>query len=385
MPLGSADLWMAPIIPIVDFNGDGRTNGNDTAVLEACWGSGDLRCDVGPYAWGDGVVDIQDWMALAEYIDEMRSPGRDAVGIDPDVVLRWQPSPITETSDVYFGTSFDDVSNADRGDPRGVLVSQGQTASTYDPEGLLEFGQRYFWRIDEVTSPPESIVHQGIVWSFTIEEFVYPVQSITATAATAERGSPIENTINGSGLSGEGQHSTDAADMWLADVSDEPAWIQYEFDRVYKLHEMVVWNCNVQFELVMGMGLKDVTIEYSENGTGWTSLGDFEFAQATAKPSYACNTTVDFGGVVQGRTSARRRRGEEVARPFVRLEQGLDPGPQLVIAPAGLVQIGRSLGRVLDFKGPVEDFLPVFLRCRHDSNLPNLPNTYVPDWFVVTP
>jgi len=85
--------------------------------------------------------------------------------------------------------------------------------------------------------------------------------------------------------------------MWAAAPGAEPLYIQYEFDRVYKLHEMLVWNYNSMFELVLGFGLKSVTIEYSENGADWTALGDFEFARATAKATYTANTTIDFAGV----------------------------------------------------------------------------------------
>jgi F5/8 type C domain-containing protein len=49
--------------------------------------------------------------------------------------------------------------------------------------------------------------------------------------------------------------------------------------------------------LVLGFGLKDVTIEYSEDGVDWTLLGDVELAQATATADYTANTAVDLQGV----------------------------------------------------------------------------------------
>ncbi|MHC4596802.1 MAG: hypothetical protein ACYS19_17890, partial [Planctomycetota bacterium] len=50
-------------------------------------------------------------------------------------------------------------------------------------------------------------------------------------------------------------------------------------------------------ESLVGFGFKDVTIEYSTNGTDWTTLaGVAEFAQAPGADVYAYNTTVDFGG-----------------------------------------------------------------------------------------
>ena len=85
--------------------------------------------------------------------------------------------------------------------------------------------------------------------------------------------------------------------MWLTALDQQDVYIQYEFDRLYKLQEMLVWNYNVPFELVLGFGLRNVTVEYSEDGTNWTALGDVEFAKATAKTTYTSNTTIDFGGV----------------------------------------------------------------------------------------
>ena len=56
-------------------------------------------------------------------------------------------------------------------------------------------------------------------------------------------------------------------------------------------------NYNVQFEMILGFGLKDVTVEYSENGADWTALGDVEFVRATGKDTYVHNTVVDLQGV----------------------------------------------------------------------------------------
>jgi F5/8 type C domain-containing protein len=126
----------------------------------------------------------------------------------------------------------------------------------------------------------------------------YPIENIVATSnATSEANAGPENTINGSGLNELDQHSTVSGDMWLGTPGADPVYIQYDLGLVYKLHEMRVWNYNVQFELILGFGLKDVTIEYSTDGTEWIALGDMALAQATAKADYAANTTVDFAGV----------------------------------------------------------------------------------------
>ena len=108
-------------------------------------------------------------------------PADGTADVSQDVVLSWDPGVFAVTHDVYFGTSFDDVNNGDA----SVLASPGQAGTTFDPEGLLEFGQTYYWRVDEVNAPPDMSVFAGPVWSFTVEPFSYPIQNVTATASSA--------------------------------------------------------------------------------------------------------------------------------------------------------------------------------------------------------
>jgi F5/8 type C domain len=226
------------------------------------------------------------------------NPEDGATDIPRDAVLTWTAGEYAATHDIYLGTSFEDVNTADRANPLDVLLSQGQADASYDSDSLFDFGQTYYWRVDEVNAVPTTIFRDE-VWSFTVEPFAYPVENITATsnASSQDAVSPA-NTVNGSGLNSDDEHSTISSDMWLG-VPDgaEPVWLQYDFNNVYKLHQMVVWNYNVEFELMLGFGIKDVTVEYSENGTDWIALGDVELAQATARPDYTFNTVVDFGGV----------------------------------------------------------------------------------------
>ena len=85
--------------------------------------------------------------------------------------------------------------------------------------------------------------------------------------------------------------------MWMS-KGTLPNWIQYQFDAVYKLDKLLVWNSNQMIEAYIGFGAKDVTVEYSVDGTTWTALANVpQFAQGTGLPAYAANTTVNFGGV----------------------------------------------------------------------------------------
>ena len=226
------------------------------------------------------------------------SPDNEQTDVLREVILGWTPGEHVTRQDVYLGTSLDAVVAADRTNPMEVLISQGQAGDAHDPAGLLDFGQTYYWRVDGFEADGVTI-YTGDVWSFTTEPFAYVLENITATAFASEPGAGPENTVNGSGLNDDDQHSTNAPDMWLGLSNGvDPAWIQYEFDRAYKLHEMWVWNYNVMFEPVLGFGLKDVTIEYSVDGVEWMVLADVEFAQATAVAGYAANTTVDLAGVM---------------------------------------------------------------------------------------
>ncbi len=220
--------------------------------------------------------------------------GAEDVYLSP--ILSWMPGGFADKHDVYLGTVLDDVDKAGAGSP--LLVGPAQDANTYEPD-RLEFGQTYFWRIDEINAPPDSTVVKGDVWSFTTEPYAYPLSNVMATASSSENAeSGPENTINGSGLTDD-LHSTATTAMWLSSsTGPEPVWIQYEFDRAYKLHELWVWNYNVELESVVGYGFKDVAIEYSLDGTTWTLLKEAEFAQAPGANGYAHNTTVDLDGIM---------------------------------------------------------------------------------------
>jgi len=220
-------------------------------------------------------------------------PDNEATDVPRDVTLSWTPgefAPAANGHIVYLSENLNDVNDG--------IGGVRQSASSYTPPQRLDFGTTYYWRVDEASAPPDSKVYKGLVWSFTTEPFAYPIENITATALSSDPGKGPENTVNNSGLNDNDLHSTDELHMWLSQVEPSGAWIQYEFDKVYALHQMLVWNHNSRFEYPIGFGVKEATIEYSLNGSDWITLGTtHEFARATGLDGYAHNTTVDFGGV----------------------------------------------------------------------------------------
>lgn len=247
---------------------------------------------------GEYVAGIEpSWRSRVKAADP--DPADGAADVPRDVVLSWTPGEFADLHDVYFGTSFDDVNNATvTVDLTGVYRGRLSDSSYAVPE-RLDLGETYYWRVDEVNAAPDYTVFKGDVWQFAAELIAYPIENVTATASSSDSASAgPENTINGSGLDDDDLHSVENNDMWLSSFTGaQPTWIQYEFDRIHKLHQMWVWNHNTAFESMLGFGLKDVSIEYSTDGADWKILGDVpEFAQAPGADGYAHNTTVDFGG-----------------------------------------------------------------------------------------
>ncbi len=126
----------------------------------------------------------------------------------------------------------------------------------------------YYWRVDAVGDTTA----KGEVWSFTVEPYLYPITAITATASSAQPDMDAQDIVNGVGLNDADEHSVEANQMWMTTGADKPDWVQFEFDQIYKLDEMWVWNHNQMIESLLGFGAKSVTIEYSADGQTWTTL-----------------------------------------------------------------------------------------------------------------
>jgi len=217
------------------------------------------------------------------------------------IVLSWTPGDyvtgLSPKHRIYFSDDFSDVND-------GAADVTTQDADYYPVSGslVLDFSETYYWRVDEANSVIGWDL--GDVWQFTVEPIGYPIPNTSIIAATASSSYNVdsgpENTVNGSGLDDNDLHSTEEGSAWLSSsAGPQPTWIQYEFDKVYKLHEMWVWNFNLIYEPLVGFGLRDVEIKYSTNGTDWTVLeGVPEFARAPGLDGYEHDTTVNFGGAV---------------------------------------------------------------------------------------
>jgi hypothetical protein len=143
--------------------------------------------------WGNygsgGVYYIDNVKLVGEGMAYEPNPANHAVDVQTDSNLIWTPGAGAVSHDVYFGTNFNDVNDANRTNPRGVLKSQGQVANTYDP--TLALYTTYFWRIDEVNGLN---IQKGAVWDF-----------MTAYAGMGVVIGDWENGMNGWGATWQGK------------------------------------------------------------------------------------------------------------------------------------------------------------------------------------
>ncbi|MFA5239940.1 MAG: cellulase family glycosylhydrolase [Phycisphaerae bacterium] len=79
-----------------------------------------------------------------------------------NTILNWEPGYLAFEHEVYFGTDFNDVNDANQSDPE-YKGNQFLSDCSYDPCGLLGADANYYWRVDEVNGPN---TWKGPVWRF---------------------------------------------------------------------------------------------------------------------------------------------------------------------------------------------------------------------------
>jgi hypothetical protein len=125
---GGQDIWQAPIIPIVDLNGDGIVEAADICIMVDHWGTDESLCDIGPMPWGDGIVDVQDLVVLAEHFFTY-----------PGALAYWK---LDEAEGNIAQDSANDNDGSVHGDP------------AWQPEGGMVDGALQLDGIDDYVSTP---------------------------------------------------------------------------------------------------------------------------------------------------------------------------------------------------------------------------------------
>ena len=137
--------------------------------------------------------------------------------------------------------------------------------------------------------------------------------TITSSSDSAYTDRESVKTINGSGISTDGlTHATGIPQyqMWISDgtarshtyVNTGTHWIQYNFDKVYSLKDMWIWNCNDSVYSAMGMKQIRVLASSTDDSTGWTDANSHPvyegiIPEADGTSTNPVNKVVNFAGL----------------------------------------------------------------------------------------
>ena len=108
-------------------------------------------------------VDNARLSGVGNYRAHEPNPEDGRTDLQRDPILTWEPGMGAVSHNLYIGTSYDEVNDANEAMHRNVTLVQPETNS-YIP-GILDFNKTYYWRVDEVNDPN---VWKGLVWDFTI-------------------------------------------------------------------------------------------------------------------------------------------------------------------------------------------------------------------------
>jgi hypothetical protein len=93
---------------------------------------------------------------------------RATLDIGKALILSWSPGLYADKHYVYFGTNYNDVNDA-KIDTPDVYRGQ-QDANSYTPPEAPQWGQTYYWRIDEYNT--DATVSRGDVWSIQVADYL---------------------------------------------------------------------------------------------------------------------------------------------------------------------------------------------------------------------
>ena len=133
LALANYDIWQVEVTPIVDLNNDGIVDAGDISIMIDYWHTNEPSCDIAPAPFGDGIVNVQDLVVLAENLFENYR-----LDIVP-MIAHWK---LDETSG---DSAYDSISN-NNGTLHGDPIWQPATGYV---GGALEFDG-----IDDYVSTP---------------------------------------------------------------------------------------------------------------------------------------------------------------------------------------------------------------------------------------
>ncbi|HUT29597.1 MAG TPA: LamG domain-containing protein [Sedimentisphaerales bacterium] len=175
-PEGTMKIYFDTVVVAETSEANGTTLGQAAAANEEGFRIGANYTDGDSFLGKADDFRVYDYEIPQSKVDELfrggdveyawaPEPIDGGTDVPRDANLTWKPGDYTDTHNVYFGTSWDDVNSATTVDK---VATKNLGDEEYDP-GLMELGQTYYWRIDEVNEPA---TYKGKVWSFTVAQYV---------------------------------------------------------------------------------------------------------------------------------------------------------------------------------------------------------------------
>jgi len=177
------------------------------------------------------------------------SPVHGASDVLTDAALSWSPGIVAGSHDVYFGTDYEAVRDADTSSDE-YKANQNIDANSYDPDGVLLLGTTYYWRIDEVN--PGYTDSKGDVWSFTTAAYIV-FDDMESYCGDYGCGNEIYDTWR---------------DGWENGTSSTIVLGEYSFDPVHGGSQSMVYAYYNQFDPYYSEVDRDVGEQ-----SNWTGLG----------------------------------------------------------------------------------------------------------------
>ncbi len=127
-------------------------------------------------AWQGGPITTRE-VIKAQYVDTFSlpplqafrpSPAKGAVDTFQTLTLTWSAGDKAKQHAVYLGDDANAVASADTSSP----LFKGERADASFTTDELEWGQTYYWRVDEVSTGEAGSPWKGSVWSFTTANYI---------------------------------------------------------------------------------------------------------------------------------------------------------------------------------------------------------------------
>jgi len=163
------------------------------------------------HIFGDPSLRIVGSVVTDNTIAQKPSPGNGAANVNTNVVLGWTPGVYAGSHDVYFGTDYNVVSDANysSGEYKG---NQPLDSNSFAP-GILNYSTTYYWAIDEVN---DTNIWPGNVWSFTTVPLP-PGQATNPAPASGATGVGLTTDISWTAGAGATSH-----DVYFGTVNPPP-------------------------------------------------------------------------------------------------------------------------------------------------------------------